>query len=220
MKAVIFTGYRWTVESPRAHYPEAELWCQSTCIRNWDWALYNWSRWFDIHTVGAQAHYPGIQIQRPDVFAWYTRQGTERPIYLCEAHPDIMGSVTYPRAEMEDTFGAGRFGCQLDYLAALALHEGFDRWILYGIGQPYVAMPESSKALKWLQFHYSFLWWLRLARDRGVQITFDGPNMFTPELCGTLPPREEPMTGAYGYDMNSDFEHYSAIRKEGFAHAE
>jgi hypothetical protein len=217
MKAVIFCGYRHTVESPRFHHPDAELWMQSTSIRNWDWSIYNWSRWFDIHTVGPQAHYPGIQIQRPDVFAWYTRQGNERPIYLVETHPEIMGSVAYPKAAMEAEFGAGRFGCQLDYMAALALSEGFDRWILYGMGQPYVSDPGSSKARKWLTAHYSFLWWMRLARQRGVEIVFDGPNMFTPELYGNEPPREQPMSGAYGYDMQSDFEHYTRVQREGFA---
>lgn len=216
MKAVIFCGYRHTVESPRLHFPDAELWCQSTSIRNWDWALYNWSRWFDIHTVGPQAHYPGIQIQRPDVLAWYMRQGNERPIYLAETHPDVMGSVAYPKAEMEAQFGAGHFGCQLDYMGALALSEGFDRWILYGVGQPYVADPHTSKAGKWLRIHRSFLWWMRLARERGVEIVFDGPNMFTPDLFGNAPIREKPMTGAYGYDMQSDFEHYATVQREGF----
>jgi hypothetical protein len=217
LTSVIFTGYRHTIESPRTHAPEAELWGQSTSIRNWDWSLYDWSRWFDIHTVGPQAHYPGIFVQRPDVFGWYTRQGNERPIYMCETHPSIMGSVAYPRAEMEALFGAGRFGCQLDFMAALALAEGFGRWILYGVGQPYVAEPESSKAAKWLKAHRSFLWWMRLARSRGVEIVFDGPNMFTPELFGNEPVREEPMAGAYGYDMRSDFEHYTQVQREGFA---
>jgi hypothetical protein len=217
MKAVIFCGYRHTVESPRVHHRDAELWCQSTSIRNWDWSIYDWSRWFDVHTVGPQAHYPGIAIQRPDVFAWYTRQGNERPIYMVETHPGIMGSVAYPRAAMEAAFGRGRFGCQLDYMGALALSEGFERWILYGIGQPYVATPTSSKAAKWLQFHRSFLWWLQRARAQGVEIVFDGPNMFTPELCGNEPVRETPMTGAYGYDMESDFEHYNTVQRDGFA---
>lgn len=217
MTSVIFTGYRHTVESPRLHFRDAELWGQSTAIRNWDWALHDWSRWFDIHTVGPQAHYPGIFIQRPDVFAWYCRQGNERPIYMCETHPEIMGSVAYPRAQMEAEFGAGHFGCQLDYMAALALHEGFDRWILYGVGQLYVNDPHSSKAAKWRRFHSSFLWWLREARRRGVEIVFDGPNMFTPELFGNDPVRDEPMTGAYGYDMHSDFEHYNTVQREGVA---
>jgi hypothetical protein len=110
MKAVIFCGYRHTVESPRFHHPDAELWMQSTSIRNWDWSIYNWSRWFDIHTVGPQAHYPGIQIQRPDVFAWYTRQGNERPIYLVETHPEIMGSVAYPRARWKRSLARGISG--------------------------------------------------------------------------------------------------------------
>lgn len=199
--SVIFGGYRHTVESPRKHYPEAELWMQSTSARAWDWSLYDWSRWFDIHTVGPQAYYAGIRIQRPDVLAWYMRQGRERPIYLTEMHPDIIGSVAYPIDEMEAQFGTGRFGCQLDYMGALALSEGFDRWILYGVGQPYVTEPTSERARKWFKFHRTFLYWLRLALDRGVEIVLDGPNMFTRDVIMDESIVIEPHVGRYGYNM-------------------
>ena len=40
MKSVIMGGYRHSVESPRYHFPDAELWLQSTSARAWDWILY------------------------------------------------------------------------------------------------------------------------------------------------------------------------------------
>lgn len=189
---------------------------QSTSARSWDWNLYDWSRWFDVHTVGPQAYYAGIRIQRPDVLAWYMKQGRERPIYLTEQHPDIIGSVTYPIDEMEAEFGTGRFGCQLDYMAALALHEGFDRWILYGIGQPYVTdPPESERRQKWFKFHRTFLWWLRLALNRGVEIVLDGPNMFTETVIRDESIVLEPHVGRYGYDMGVSIEQLKATQFEG-----
>lgn len=214
-KAVIIAGYRHTVESPRKHYPEAELWGQSTSARSWDWTLYDWSRWFDIHTVEPQSYYAGIRIQRPDVLSWYMRQGRERPIYMTEVHPDIMGSVAYPVDEMEAEFGTGRFGCQLDYMAALALHEGFDRWILYGIGQPYVSDPTSERARKWFGFHRTFLWWLRVALDRGVTLVLDGPNMFTEAVIRDESIVIEPHVGRYGFDMSVGIEQVQATLTEG-----
>jgi len=217
MKSVIFGGYRHTIESPRKHYPEAQLWMQSTSARSWDWNLYDWSRWFDIHTVGPQAYYAGIRVQRPDVLSWYMRQGNERPIYLTETHPDIMGSVAYPVDEMVAEFGSGRFGCQLDYLGALALHEGFDRWILYGLGQPYVSEPHSKRAAKHYKFHKTFLYWLRLALDRGVEIVFDGPNMFNREVILDTEhyPTPAPHVGRYGYDMSVSIERIQTTLTEG-----
>lgn len=42
--SVILGGYRHTVESPRYHFPDAELWLQSTSARAWDWILYEIGR--------------------------------------------------------------------------------------------------------------------------------------------------------------------------------
>lgn len=205
MKSVIMGGYRHTVESPRYHFPDAELWLQSTSARAWDWILYDWSRWFDIHTIDPQSFYPGIRAMRPDVLNWYYKQGSERPIYFTEQYPNILASRAYPIERITAQFGADRFGCQLDYMAALALEEGFDRWILYGIGQPYCRDRTSDAARKWWSFHGSFLYWLRLANKRGVEILFDTPasNLITPEMLldeATYPtPPPNPLR--YGYDM-------------------
>jgi hypothetical protein len=209
-KAVILGGFRHTVESPRMHDPEAELWLQSTSARAWDWTLYDWSRWFDIHHIEPQSFYPGIRMLRPDVLAWYLKQGRERPIYFTHRYQEIPASRAYPIRRITERFGLGYFGCQLDYMGALALDEGFDRWILYGIGQPYTADRTSARARHWLAHHGTFLYWLRLARARGVEIVLDTPasNLFTAELIDDPErmPTPPPLATRYGYDMDVRFE--------------
>jgi hypothetical protein len=209
------------VESPRYHYPDAELWLQSTSARAWDWILYDWSRWFDVHTIDPQSFYPGIRAMRPDVLAWYHKQGSERPIYFTERHPNILASRAYPIEAITKEFGAEYFGCQLDYMGALALSEGFDRWILYGIGQPYVNDRQGERARKWFGFHCTFLYWLRLAKSRGVKIILDTPasNIITPEMIAdeeqypTPPPRQL----RYGYDMGLPIEYVPEAQMAEFA---
>jgi hypothetical protein len=205
-KAVILGGFRHTVESPRYHYPEAELWLQSTSARAWDWIIYDWSRWFDIHDIEPQSFYPGIRIMRPDVLAWYYKQGSERPIYFTQKYRDILASQAYPIERMTEKFGANYFGCQLDYMGALALEEGFERWILYGIGQPYVKERGGARADHWFKHHGTFLYWLRLARKQGVEIVLDTPesNMFSLDMIAddVTWPTPAPLATRYGYDMN------------------
>lgn len=205
-KSVIMGGYRHTVESPRYHFPDAELWLQSTSARAWDWILYDWSRWFDVHTIEPQAFYPGIRAMRPDVLSWYHKQGSERPIYMIEQYPNILASRAYPIEAISAEFGAEYFGCQLDYMAALALSEGFDRWILYGIGYPYVTDRTGPRAQKWYAHHSTFLYWLRLANRRGVEIVFDTreSNLLTPEMIFDTEhyPTPPPHPQRYGYDMS------------------
>lgn len=220
-KSVIIGGFRHTVESPRYHYPEAELWLQSTSARAWDWILYDWSRWFDIHTIEPQSFYPGIRIMRPDVLSWYYKQGSERPIYFTQQYRDILASRAYPIERMTEQFGAHYFGCQLDYMGALALDEGFDRWILYGIGQPYVTDRDGERARRWFKHHGTFLYWLRLATARGVEIVLDTPasNMFTLEMIADEAryPTPAPLTQRYGYDMGVASSEIREAQTEAYA---
>ncbi len=221
-KSVIIGGFRHTVESPRYHYPEAELWLQSTSARAWEWTLYDWSRWFDVHTIGPQSFYPGIQAQRPDVLAWYHKQGNERPIYLCEAVREIIGSRSYPIDHIADKYGLGHFGCQLDYMAAMAHDEEFERWILYGIGNPYVDDREGVRAKHWFKHHATFLYWLRKATKDGIDIVFDTPesNIVSYEMIADEEkyPTPPPSTPRYGYDMSVDSENW--LRFQDDANAE
>jgi hypothetical protein len=221
MKSVIMGGFRHTVESPRYHFPDAELWLQSTSARAWEWVIYDWSRWFDIHSIEPQSFYPGIRMMRPDVLAWYHKQGSERPIYFTEQYREIIASRAYPIDRISEQFGLGYFGCQLDYMGALALDEGFDRWILYGVGQPYVADRTGVRAQHWYKHHCTFLYWLRLATSRGVEIVLDTPasNMFSLEMIADVEqyPTPEPSPLRYGYDMGVEHRNIATARTAEYA---
>jgi hypothetical protein len=222
-KSVIIGGFRHTVESPRFHYPEAELWLQSTSARAWQWNLYDWSRWFDIHDVEPQSFYPGIRMQRPDVLAWYHLQGSERPIYMIKKVPSILASRTYPIDILAKMFPEGQqyLGCQLDFMGMLALGEKFERWILYGIGQPYVEDREGEKAKAWFSHHGTFLYWLRQAKATGVDIVFDTPesNLITDEMIANEEkwPTPAPLKARYGYDMDVDSEYWLRLNDDANA---
>ena len=64
---------------------------------------------------------------------------------------------------------------------------------------------ESEQAQKWFSCHCTFLYWLRLANARGVEILFDTPasNMITPEMILDREryPTPAPKPLRYGYDM-------------------
>jgi hypothetical protein len=124
---------------------------------------------------------------------------------MIETYPTIIASQAYPIEAITAQFGAGYFGCQLDYMAALALSEGFDRWILYGIGQPYCRDRTSEAAQKWWSHHGTFLYWLREANRRGVELIFDTreSNLITPEMIFDVEghPTPQPLPYRYGYDM-------------------
>jgi hypothetical protein len=155
------------------------------------------------------------------VLAWYYKQGSERPIYMTQQYPNILASRAYPIERMTEQFGGGYFGCQLDYMSALALDEGFDRWILYGVGQPYCSDREGAGAAKWFSHHSTFLYWLRLANQRGVEIVFDTreSNLITPEMIFDTDryPTPAPNPKRYGYDMEVDVS--VEARSDGYAHA-
>jgi hypothetical protein len=106
-------------------------------------------------------------------------------------------------------------------MAALALSEGFDRWILYGIGQPYVTDRTGPQAAKWYHYHSTFLHWLRLANARGVEILFDTPasNLITPAMVLDRDqyPTPAPNPLRYGYDMG--IERTAAAQVDGYAYA-
>jgi hypothetical protein len=222
-KSVIIGGFRHTVESPRYHHPEAELWLQSTSARAWEWVLYDWSRWFDVHTIGPQAFYPGIRVQRPDVLAWYHKQGSERPIYLTEREPTIIGSVhVSDRAhDREVRSRAVRMPARLHGRDARARRRASNGGFCMASVSPTHDDREGVKARHWLKHHGTFLYWLRLAKSRGVDIVFDTPesNILTDEMIADEDtwPTPNPQPLRYGYDMSVDSENWLRFREDATA---
>ncbi len=203
-KSVILLGFRHTIESPRMLFPEADLWGQSNAARSWDFALYDWSAWYDLHTEHPQVGYAGIRMLRPDILQWYQKQGPERPIYFTEPIATVRASKRFPIEGIKAMFpeAAGRYGCQISMMVAHAIYQGYERIIFYGTGQPYVENLESPEARKWIQRHSSLLYWIAKAEDRGIEIVYSGPCVFAPQK------------GDYGYDMPGTLESAQDSLKE------
>ena len=141
--------------------------------------------------------------------------------YLTKQVRQIIGSQAYPIERITAAFGSEYFGCQLDYMGALALDEGFDTWILYGVGQPYVKDRVGKLAQHWYAHHCTFLYWLRLAVARGVEIVLDTPdsNMITLEMIADEQryPTPPPLATRYGYDMGVEQHSIRDAMREDYA---
>lgn len=73
-------------------------------------------------------------------------------------------------------------------------------------------------ARRWFKHHGTFLYWLRLAQARGVEIVLDTPasNMFTLDVIADEEqyPTPPPSPLRYGYDMSAELS--TAAQHEGF----
>lgn len=121
-----------------------------------------WDRWFDVHT---RAH---IVKHRPRAWRWYRRQSRRRPIYLHKPYVAVPGSRAFPIAKLQQAFGWGGhpeefFTSSVDFMLALAIHEGVDRIELYGVDM-YEAPHERGEQRNGA--HY----WIGIARGRGIDV--------------------------------------------------
>lgn len=181
MKSVIITGKRVTKESPRKGREDHELW-GVTRINHFYWneKLTDWTRWFDLHPMKSTPHYPGIAKLRPITLDWYRRQDASRPIYLFQTYPDIPGSVVFPVEKVLERFPPGKFfyTCQVDYMIAFAILEGFEKIVLNGIGV--------RDDQRYLENHKGILFWVGVARGMGIDVEIDEPSVYiaSPLLYG------------------------------------
>lgn len=128
----------------------------------------NITRWFDIHL-------------RHRIDVYHARVSGKNhieelkaltiPIYMQEQHDDIPTSVKYPLEEMIKHFGRDYFQSTLDFMIALALHEGFNEIHIYGVN---MAVNE-----EYAYQRPSMTYWLGRAEGMGVKIVL-------PEGCDIL----------------------------------
>lgn len=181
-KAVIFLGKRRNSASPKAQWPHAELWGTTHSNQKYKrhGQILDWSAWWDLHPIGPTPFYRGIREKRPETLAWYKAlpgpgAPNYRPLWLLEKDPSIPAGVVFPWQFVMDQFRidgeAGTwFTCQVDWMAAYAILEGYKHIILHGHGVSHE--PQHMVA------HRGILYWIAVARERGIKVTVVPPSWY------------------------------------------
>jgi hypothetical protein len=185
MKTVVIHGKVTKPISPKIEYPDAELWgCTHTQQQyaKHRARLDDWDAWFDLHPIDRTAFYPGIKQNRPGALAWYrTLPANDRPLWMLQAYPDIPASVAFPHERVRAAFPVfddpkqsqpgGMFTCQVDYMVAYAILEGYEHIVLHGHGVNDVD-PVHMAA------HRGILYWVGYARGKGIKMTVLSPSWY------------------------------------------
>jgi len=189
VKEVIFLGKRRATGSPREQWPNAEL-CGTTHsnqkYQKKHGQVTDWTSWWDLHPFDATPWYAGIKAKRPATYRWYqTLPGPDsqdyRPLWLFELDRTIPAGVLFPTHEVLKAFpilgGNGAwYTCQVDWMMAYHIMKGYEHIILHGHGIS--LRPEHMVA------HRGILYWVTLARERGIKVTVVPPSWY---LAPTAP---------------------------------
>lgn len=181
-KSVIFLGKRKHPGSPRLKWPDAELWGTTHSNQKYQkhGQIMDWTAWWDVHPIHPTPWYRGIQALRPKTYEWYkTLPGPEhpkyRPLWMLEKDPAIPAAVVFPWQTYVDAFKIeGEVGtwftCQVDWMMAHAILEGYEHIILHGHGVSHE--PQHMVA------HRGILYWIAVARERGIKVTVVAPSWY------------------------------------------
>lgn len=148
-----------------------EIWAQSMpTIKRWD-------RWFEIHNADI------IKTQHGALWNWLAAKEQvpgfspipdgKKPVYMRAAHPEIAGSVAYPKHEIVARYGTWFLTSTAAFEVALALALGATDIALFGID---MANSTEYKEQKPGVRHF-----ITLAKERGVRV-------FVPVECELLAP--------------------------------
>ena len=187
MKEVIFLGKRTKAGSPRKFWPTADLW--GVTHSNQKYAkrhgqIDDWTEWWDIHPINSTPFYKGIKAKRPKTFDWYkTLPGpgapNYRPLWLLDDAalevPPIPAARVFDWREVFDAFPIdgeiGRwFTCQVDWMFGAAILRRYEHIILHGHGV--------SLDPRHMVAHRGILYWLAVARERGIKVTIMPPSWY------------------------------------------
>lgn len=190
MKEVIFLGKRHAPGSPRERWPNAELWGTTNSNvkyshkRDKDGRVIgtvdDWTAWWELHPWDPVPGYEGVKRKRFGAYKWYqTLPGPKdpgfRPLWVAQLDPTIPAGVLFPKERVLDAFkipgeGNGWFTCQVDLMMAYAILEGYEHIVLHGHGV--------SKELKHMIDHVGIVYWIALARERGIKVTIVAPSWY------------------------------------------
>lgn len=134
-----------------------EIW---GCSNAWQ-TIPRWDRWVEIHHLQTRrndASYAGH-------YEWMQQQ--KKPIYVQQAVPDIPASVTYPKDAVIAEVG-NLFTSSVDWMLALALHEGATEIGIYGVD---MAMEAPGVKSEYGHQRPACYYYIGLATGRGVKVT-------------------------------------------------
>lgn len=186
MRTVIFLGKRRGSGSPREKWPEAELWGTTHSNQKYrkHGMIEDWTAWWDLHPVNPTSFYQGIKAKRPATYAWYQSlpgpgEPNHRPVWMLEKDPSIPASVVFPWKFVLEQFPIdGEAGswmtCQVDWMAAYAILERYEHIILHGHGV--------SREPAHMVAHRGILYWIAVARERGIKVTIVPPSWYLAPL--------------------------------------
>lgn len=148
------------VEQAPPPSPGLEVWC----INN-PWAqrrqrgprvMQEWTHWFNLHTI---RH---MQLAYPRGYKYLQRKRDRGPIYLQEVDPTIPLSVKFPKDELIRYFGHRYFTSSTAWQLAFAIYEGVRYIEIWGHRMSVSGEHAGHRA--------GFLYWVREARQRGIEV--------------------------------------------------
>ena len=152
--------------------PDVERWgTNAVMFRRYGGQFDLWTRWIDLHKPDQ------IQARRPEAWEWYRAQDGRRPILMWEPHPDVLGSMAYPREGVQQYFAQDGvlerdFWGSLSWMLALAIFERFEEidlfWFVTDQHQYGRQIP-------------SVRYWIGQARGRGIRVRIHGDSELKPK---------------------------------------
>lgn len=149
-----------------------EIW---GCSNAWQ-KIPRWDRWVEIHHLETRRNDPAYAGH----YEWMQQQ--TKPIYTQQAVPDIPASVTYPKDVV--IAGVGNlFTSSVDWMLALALHEGATEIGIYGVD---MALNDSGVKSEYGHQRPACYYYIGLATGRGVKVTIppESELLRCPQLYG------------------------------------
>ncbi len=183
MRTVVLHGKVIKPISPRVEYPDADLWGCTHTQQQYEKhkaTLDDWTAWWELHPIERTSFYQGVRHLRPKTLAWYqTLPGGSRPLWMLKKEPSIPASQAFPFDQVRKAFpiedevglpSAGMFTCQVDWMMAWAIIQGYEHIVLHGHGVS--QKPDHMVA------HRGILYWIAVARERGRRVTVKAPSWY------------------------------------------
>jgi hypothetical protein len=156
--------------------PRFEFWGINELYRFIDLEQYGFTRWFEIHERSV------IDVDKDHIA---TLGQFPIPVYMQQHYDDILPSVEYPKAEVEENCGTTYFTSSIAWMLGLALAEGFEEIHVYGV--------DMAQETEYFEQRAACEFLIGMAAGRGVKI-------HVPKTSDLLK-----AVGQYGWAGDSDF---------------